>query len=118
MFLVELKEGVNIEFDQFVTWDVALDSVFPDLVVDVLVLIGMEAQDMDVIFVGVVFNVSIGLLVVDLVSFLLVVLLVFVDDVGFWLLFGGSKARRATDCFLSFAIFAFVLSVPLFLTFI
>lgn len=116
MFLVELKKGVDIEFDQFATWDVALDSILSDLVVDVLILIGMETQDADVIFVGVVFIVGIGLLVVGLVPFLLVVILVFVDDVGFRLLF-GRKTRRTTDCFLGLAVSAFVPSVPFFFSF-
>ena len=117
MLLVELKKRVNVELDQFASWDVAFDSVLSYLVVDVFTLVGMEGQDMDAFFAGVVFIVDIGFLVVRLVYFLLVVILIFVDDVGIWLLFGG-KARRTSDCFLSLAAFALAPSVPFFFTFV
>lgn len=72
MLLVELKQGADVEFDQFSSWDVALDSVLSDLVVDVVVLVGIESQNVDVFLVGVVFVFGIDFLVVSVDDFFVV----------------------------------------------
>lgn len=115
MLFVELKQGVDVEFDQLASWDVALDSVFSDLVVDVVALVGMECQDVDVFLAGVVFNVGIGFLVISLDDLLVVLHLVFRNGKGFLLLFGG-KTRSPSRGLLCLARLSLVLSVPFLLT--
>lgn len=115
MLFVELKQSVDVEFDQLASWDVALDSVFSDLVVDVVALVGMECQDVDVFLAGVVFNVGIGFLVVSLDYLLVVLHLVLRNGEGFLLLFGGET--RSSSCgLLCLAWLSLVLSVPFLLT--